>query len=150
MPVILTSADSHQTQRASVGLALGMLIGLTTLAVAWVSVWWVPGYLALDLVFIYVAPRGRGQTELVIGSSEPSTETLWADLGNDLKADQANEVDDNHLASLVPGLITGETPIEPQMSSIDLASSGITKPRRRVRVRKAAKAALSRYLKQLL
>src|SRR5580692_2138776 len=52
--------DGSQPKAARVGLGLVALVILTSSAVASVSVWWVPAYLAL-MVLIFVTPQRHRQ-----------------------------------------------------------------------------------------
>jgi hypothetical protein len=128
-----------RSQATGAGLVLAVLIGLTTLAVAWVGVWWVPAYLAL-MVCIFVIPHGHGEPERVSVSDEESTAESCADLGQGLRVDHVNDAATNHIASgLISGLTTSESAAEAEVSHLDLASSGKARARRtRGRARKAA------------
>ena len=112
------------------GLGAGRAVGLTTLAVAWVSVWWVPAYLAL-MVCIFVIPHGHGEPGHASVSHGGSTVGSLVDLGQGLRVDHANEVVGNHLASgSISGPTTSESAIETGVSHPDPASSGIARARR--------------------
>jgi hypothetical protein len=136
------SADGRQPKASGVSLALVVLVGLTTLAVAWVSLWWVPAYLAL-LVLIFVTPQGRSRPERVSKLGEESAGGVLIDLDHGLRVDRAGEGDHHHLAAeSISGLIVGTPATETTGSHPDLTSSGAAKPRRgRGSARKAAKTA---------
>jgi hypothetical protein len=143
VPGALRDTDRYRSQAAGAGFMLAALIGLTTLAVAWVGVWWVPAYLTL-MVCIFVVPRGRGEPEHASKTLEGSTVGSRADLGQGLRVDHMNEVVSNHLASgSISGPMTSESAIETGVSHLDLASSGKARVRRtRSRTRKAAQTAV--------
>jgi hypothetical protein len=137
----------HRSESARVGLVLGVLIGLTSLAVAQISVWWVPAYLAL-MLFIFVTPRARGRPERQVMSVDKSADGIRNGSGQELRADHADEGAHIHFA---PGSLsspmTSESVAEAGAVSLDLTSSGVIAPRRtRSRARKAAKPATGHVL----
>ena len=139
-------AENHQSQSASAGLVLGMLVGLTTLAVAWVSIWWVPAYLTLMFI-IFVIPDARGRPERRTALDEKSTIAVRIDSGQGLQSDRVCEGAHNHLTvGSLCSPMTGETAMETATSDLDLSSSGVTRSRRRSRARKAAKPAVEHGL----
>ena len=128
VPGVSPDVERDRSQVTGAGFVLAGLIGLTSLAVAWVGVWWVPAYLAL-MVCIFVIPHGRGEPEHATMSDEGSTVGSCADLGQGLRVDHVNEVVSNHLGSgSISDLATSESAIETGVSHLDLASSGL-KPR---------------------
>ena len=134
-------ADKHRSQPASAGLVLAMLVGLTTLAVAWVSIWWVPAYLTL-MVIIFVVPGARGRPERRAAFVNESAIVVRTDSGQGLRTDSADEGVHNHLTVGSPSsLLTTETSMETEASPLGSSSSGATKGRRRSRARKAVKPA---------
>jgi hypothetical protein len=137
-----TVTDGHRPKATGVGLALVVLVGLTTFAVAWVSVWWVPVYLAL-MVVIFVTPQGRSRPEQVLKPGAGSAGGVLTDLDHDMRVDRADEGGHHHLAvESISGLIVGESTTDKADSNPHSTSSATAKPRRgRVRTRKAAKTA---------
>jgi hypothetical protein len=137
-PGVSPDAERCQSQAAGAGFVLAALIGLTTLAVAWVGVWWVPAYLTL-MVCIFAIPHGRREPEHSSMSNEGSTVGSCADPGEGLRVDRVNEVVSNQLGSeSISELTTSESAVETGVSHLDLASSGKAKVRRtRSRTRKA-------------
>ncbi len=142
VPDVSSGAKSRLPQVAGVGLVLFVLIGLTTLAVAWVCIWWVPAYLAL-MVCIFAVPHGHGRPERVIKSNQRSSVSTRADVGQDLQANHVTEEVYDHLATgLISGPMTGESAIENGVSHLDLTNSGAARGRRtRSRTRKTVKTA---------
>ena len=133
--------DKHRSRPASAGLVLAMLVGLTTLAVAWVSIWWVPAYLTL-MVVIFVVPDGRGRPERRAALDKESAIVVRTDSGQGLRTDSADGGVHNHLTVASPcSLLTTETSTETEASHLDSSSSGATRSRRRSRARKAVKPA---------
>jgi hypothetical protein len=139
---VLAGAESHRPQAAGVGLVLGVLIGLTTLAVAWVSVWWVPAYLVF-MVFIFVIPHGHDQLDSVSESDEKSPVGISADFGQCLRVNHVSEEVHSHLAGgSTSGSMTGELAVDTGAPHLDLTNSGVARGRRtRSRARKTAKPA---------
>jgi hypothetical protein len=137
---ISASANGPRPRAAWAGLGLVVLVVLTTFAVAWVSIWWVPAYLAL-MVLIFVTPHGRRRPAWTLKPGTESAGVVLTDLGNSVRLDRADEGDYYHLAAeLVSRPTTGELTTESAGFSSDSASSGIGKARRgRGRTRKAAK-----------
>jgi hypothetical protein len=124
-----------------VGAGLVALMGLTTYAVASVSVWLVPAYLAL-MVLIFVTPRGRRPSAKKPGAGSVSTGA--AAVGQGLRMDRAARAADHRpAAELDVDPAVSEATTEPSGSRPEFTGSGIAKPRRgRVRARKAAKTAV--------
>ena len=125
-----------------VGAGLVVLVGLTTWAVASVSVWMAPAYLAL-MVLIFVTPMGRRPSK---SAPEPGAEPICVgdtDIGQSLRVDRAAGADDNRpAAELDSALAADEAATEPLSSIADSAGSAGAKPKRgRARGRKAAKTA---------
>jgi hypothetical protein len=133
--------DGRRLKANWVGLGLVTLVVLTTAAVTWVSIWWVPAYLSL-MVLIFVTPQGHRQPLLVKGPGEVSANLVVSDLANNLRTNsQAGEY--IHLrVGWTSGLSMGESPTESADLRTDLTSSATTMPRRgRGRARKVAKIA---------
>ena len=124
------------------GLGLAALTGLTTCAVASVSIWLVPAYLLL-MVLIFAMPRperaGSSATEPRAGTSGADA----AESGQGLGEDRAVETGEPRpAAEPVPGIPTGEAAEAPTPGP-DPAGAATAKPRRsRARSRKAAKSAV--------
>ncbi len=127
---------------SGVRVGLVVLVGLTAWAVASISVWMVPAYLAL-MVLIFVMPQGRRPSK---PASEPGTEPIRFGvfaIDKSLRVDRAAGSD--HIRSvdepLDSGLEADEAAIELSGSVPDSAGSEAVKPRRgRGRARKSAKA----------
>jgi len=142
VPGTSASTDKHRSRTTGAGLGLAALVVLTTCAVAWVSMWWVPAYLAL-MGLIFVTPAGRDQPARVSEQGEKSIGVILTDLGQGLRVDRADEADHHHLAAeSMSGPGACESTIESAGFNPDSTSSGTTKSRRaRSRGRKAAKTA---------
>jgi hypothetical protein len=123
-----------------VGLALVVLVSLTTIAVAWVSVWWAPAYLAL-MALIFVTPQRRSRPDQVSKSGEESANGALTDLGRNLRVDREDEGDQHDLAfESLSSLVVVESTTNAAGFSPDSTSSATAKTRRsRGRARKAAK-----------
>jgi hypothetical protein len=134
-------AHGYRPKATGVGLALVVLVGLTTFAVAWVSVWWVPVYLAL-MALIFATPQGPRRPEQVSKPGE-SVDRVLTDLDHGLRFDHADEGDHHHLAvESISASIVGESTTETAGSNPGSTSAATAKPRRgRGRARKAAKTA---------
>jgi hypothetical protein len=142
VPTAQAVALGRRPRGAWVGAGLVVLVGLTTWAVASVSVWMAPAYLAL-MVLIFVTPIGRRPSK---SAPEPGAEPVGVgdtDIGQILGVDRAAGADDNRpVAELDSGLAADEAATEPLGSIPDSAGSGGAKPKRgRGRARKAAKTA---------
>ncbi len=126
---------------------MAALVVLTTCAVAWVSIWWVPAYLAL-MVLIFVTPAGRDRPARVSEQGEKSIGVVLTDLGQGLRVDRADEGDHHHLAAeSISGPGACESTTESAGFNPDSTSSGTAKSRRgRSRGRKAAKTAAESVL----
>lgn len=134
--------DGRRPRATGVGLGLATLVVLTTAAVAWVSIWWVPAYLAL-MVLIFVTPQGHRQLLLATERAEVSANAVPTDLAKKLRIDSAAAGECTHLG-VAPtlDLAVGESPTEVADLRADLASYATTKPRRgRSRARRVAKMA---------
>jgi hypothetical protein len=138
----LAGAERQRPKATVVGLALVALVGLTTLAVAWVSVWWVPAYLAL-MVLIFITPQGRNRPARESRPGEESAGSVLTDLDDSLRVDRADERGHYHLTvEPISGSIVDESTTEAADVYPDSISAGATKPRRgRGRARKATKTA---------
>jgi len=125
-----------------VGAGLVVLVGFTACAVASVSVWLVPAYLAL-MVLIFVTPRGRHPWARASKARAESIAAGSADLGRRLRVDCTDAVHQHHpTAGPDSGSAVNES-TEPSGSSSESAGSETVKPRRgRVRARKAARTAV--------
>jgi hypothetical protein len=135
-------ALGRRLRTAGLGAGLVVLVGLTTWAVASVSVWMAPAYLAL-MVLIFVTPLGRRPSK---SAPEPGAEAICdgdTEIGQHLRADRAAGADNNRLAAgLDSALAADEAVTEPLSSVADSAGSAGAKPKRgRARARKVAKTA---------
>jgi hypothetical protein len=135
-------ALGRRLRGAGVGAGLVVLVGLTTWAVASVSVWMAPAYLAL-MVLIFVTPPGRRPSKSAPGPGAEPICVSDTDIGQSLRVDRAARADDNRpAAELDSTLAADEAATEPLSSLPDSAGSAGAKPKRgRGRARKAAKTA---------
>jgi len=118
------------------GSGLLALVLLTTCAVAWVSAWWVPAYLAL-MTLIFVMPAGRGQSARVSG---PSAGGIFTDQTTNLGVKSADEGIHLHAAELASSVVGGEQAAESADCNPQTAHSTMAKLRRgRGRVRRVAR-----------
>ena len=142
---VSAGAVRRQWRVTSASLGLSALVGLTTLAVAWVSLWWVPAYLSL-MVLIFVTPHDRGGAKGVVESDRGSLAELQVDPGSSLRIDRTDEVAHNHLdVGSIGDSFLGESTPEGETPHLGLTSSSTTRGRRtRGRVRKTAKPASER------
>ena len=136
-------ALGRRLRTAGLGAGLVVLVGLTTWAVASVSVWMAPAYLAL-MVLIFVTPLGRRPSK---SAPEPGLEPIRVgdtESGQSLRADRAAGADDNRpAAELDSSLASDDVATDPSSSVPDSTGSAGAKPKRgRGRVRKAAKTAV--------
>ena len=137
------SADGRRPRATWAGLGLVVLVVLTTCAVAWVSVWWVPAYLAL-MVLIFVTPQGRCQPARASEPGEESAGVVLTDLGNSAANRSCGRgwITTTSSPSWSQVQQPASRPPNQRVSALDSASSGTAKPRRgRGRARKAAKTA---------
>lgn len=135
-------AIGRRPRGAWVGVGLAVLVGLTTWAVASVSVWMAPAYLAL-MVLIFVTPMGRRPSQPRPESDSEPIDVGGAGIGQSLRRDRAAGAGDNRpAAELDSALAADEAATEPVSSIPDSAGSAAGKPKRgRTRGRKAAKTA---------
>jgi hypothetical protein len=124
-----------------VAIGLIALVVLTTWAVATVSVWWVPAYLAL-MVLIFVTPGGRHPTTTASERSGESTRVGESDLSRRLRLDRADGLEHHHPVIGPIAGPTAEAVTDPQDSSAGSPDARIPKIRRaQGRARRAAKTA---------
>jgi hypothetical protein len=134
------AADGRRLPALLLGLGLATLMGLTTWAVASVSIWLVPAYLLL-MILIFAAPgAGRAKVpakELRAGSSDADV----AESGQGMGADRADGMGQAHpVPEPSPDNLVDEA-AESSTTRLDRAGPIIAKPKRsRARSRKAAKA----------
>jgi hypothetical protein len=142
VPSAQAVAFGRRPRRAWVGAGMVVLVGLTTWAVASVSVWMAPAYLAL-MVLIFVAPMRGRPSKPASESGRGSLDVGDTDIGQSLRVDRAAGADDNRpAAELDSALAADEAATEPLSSIADSAGSAAGKPKRgRTRGRKAAKTA---------
>ena len=128
----------HQPKAAGIGVLL--LVLLTTSAVAWVSIWWVPVYLTF-MVLIFITPQHG--TRLTLGSKagEESFKDSAIQLGPDECVSQGDNDHDHRIAApRTAGRFDDNGTSVPMSVSPDLASIATSKPRRgRTRARKGPK-----------
>lgn len=142
---VVSAGAVKRPRVTSASAGLSALIVLTTLAVAWVSVWWVPAYLGL-MVLIFVTPHSRGRAESRAESNRESCAAILVDLGGGLRVDDANEVGHSHFdTGSAAGPLDRASTLETETPDLGLTSSGTTKGRRtRGRARKSVKTASER------
>ncbi len=133
--------DGSQPKAARVGLGLVALVILTSSAVASVSVWWVPAYLAL-MVLIFVTPQRHRQPVQGRKPSEISANLEASDFAEELAIDRMAEGEQIPIAVRWPSVLSAdESSPESVNSRTDTTGTGGMKPRRsRSRVRKVAKS----------
>jgi hypothetical protein len=135
-------AIGRRPRGAGVGVGLVVLVGLTTWAVASVSVWMAPAYLAL-MVLIFVTPLARRPSK---SAPEPGAEPICVgdtDIGQSPRGDRAEGAADNRPAAEPDSALAADPAATEPLSSIpDSAGSAGAKPKRgRARARKAVKPA---------
>ncbi len=142
VPATPVGVGRYRPKATGAGVALVVLVGFTTLTVAWISVWWVSAYLAL-MALIFVTPHGRSRQEQILNPGDESAGGVLTALADGLRVDRANEADHHHLAAeSVSGSIVGESTTDIADFSPDSTSSTTAKPRRgRSRPRKVARTA---------
>jgi hypothetical protein len=123
-----------------IGAGLFVLVVLTTWAIASVSFWWVPVYLAL-LVVIFVTPPSWQSPSSGSKSGVESDTVGIADLGSGLRVDCGDGVDELRSLRQFDSDRTDVETTESTDSNPHLTMAGIPRPRGRVRARKAAKPA---------
>jgi hypothetical protein len=135
-------AFGGRLRRAGVGAGLVALVGLTTWAVASVSVWMAPAYLAL-MVLIFVTPLGRRPSKSAPERHVEPLDVGDAEVGRSLRVDRTDGAEDNRpAAERDSGPAADEASFESLDSITDPAGSAGAKPKRgRGRMRKAAKPA---------
>jgi len=122
-------------------VGLTVLVVSTAWAIASISVWWVPVYLAL-LVTIFSTPRVRQSSSSASDSNAASDGIRATDLGQGLRVDRADETEQYRLVTRSDATPTMAECSESLDPSVDPTGAGTAKSRRgRVRVRKASKPA---------
>jgi hypothetical protein len=134
--------DGFQPKSAWVGLGLGTLVMVTTGVVGWVSIWWVPAYLAL-MVLIFVTPSRLSHSQPTANLGEVSADVSATSLARNLRINSGTQGECIHLGDAwTLGLLAGELSAESADHRTDFATSAMSKPRRnRGRARKVAKMA---------
>jgi hypothetical protein len=135
------SVTRHRLRVTWAQVGLIALVGLTTWAVASVSLWWIPAYLAL-MVLIFVTPRGQHPR---VASPTQCTESVGAGiagLGKDLRVDRVDGLAQHHPVSELQADPPADVPSEPTSFAADPVGDVAPKPRKsRARVRKLVKPA---------
>ncbi len=135
------AADGRRLPAVLLGLGLATLMGLTTWAVASVSIWLVPAYLSL-IILIFTAPGAR---RVKSPATKPTTGSPDADValsGRRPGSDRADGMGETHPVSDPNSSLPADEGAESSASSPDSAGPHNAKPRRsRARSRKAAKSA---------
>ncbi len=123
-----------------IGAGLFVLVVSTTWAIASVSLWWVPVYLAL-LVVIFVTPP-RWQFPSVASKSGLESDLVGTEApGSGRRVDCGDGVDELRSLSQFDSVQTNVETAESTGSNPHLTTAGTTKPRGRIRARKAARPA---------
>jgi len=130
----------HRGPRSTlIETGLIVLVVSTTWAIASVSVWWVPVYLAL-LVTIFVTPRVRQFSPSATESSTASDGIGITDLGQGLRVDRVDGAEQLRPVTRSDSDLTTVDSAESSDPRLDLTSAGITRLRRgRVRARRTSK-----------
>jgi len=119
-------------------VGLIVLVVSTTWAIASVSVWWVPVYLAL-LVMIFITPRVRQSSPSASESGAASDGIDATDLGQGLRVDRVDGAEQYRPVTWSDSDLKTVESAESPDPSPDLTGAAIAKPRRgRVRARKAS------------
>ena len=133
--------DNRRPRFTLIEAGLIVLVVLTTLAIASVSVWWVPVYLAL-LVTIFNTPRVRQSPPSASESNAASNVIVTTDLGQGLRVDRVDEAEQYRLVTRSDTGFTTTESAESLDPTLDPTGADTAKPRRgRVRARKASKPA---------
>ncbi len=133
--------DNRRPWFTLIEAGLIVLVVSTAWAIASVSVWWVPVYLAL-LVTIFSTPRVRQSSSSASDSNAASDGIRATDLGQGLRVDRADEAEQYRLATRSDATPTMAESSESLDPSLDPISAATAKSRRsRVRVRKTSKPA---------
>jgi hypothetical protein len=127
--------DNRRLRVTPIGTGLFVLVASTTLAIAFVSIWWVPAYLGL-LVLIFVTPPSWHPPSSASESGVESDTAGIADLGRDLRMDSADGLDEIRSISQFDLDPTIVDPTESSVSNPDVSTGGAAKRRGRVRARK--------------
>jgi len=129
------SGVNHRPWVTPIEAGLFVLVASTTLAIAFVSIWWVPAYLGL-LVLIFVTPPSW---HLSSSASEPGVKSDAAgiaDLGPDLGMDSADGLGEVRSISHLDLDPTNVDPTGSSVSNTGVSTRGAAKRRVRVRARK--------------
>jgi hypothetical protein len=130
--------NSRRPWSTLIEVGLIVLVVSTTWAIASVSVWWVPVYLAL-LVMIFITPRVRQSSPFAPESGAASDGIDVTDLGQGLRVDRADGAEQYRLITRSDSDLTTVESAESSDPSPHLTGAGTTKPRRgRVRARKTS------------
>jgi len=133
--------DNRRPWFTLIEVGLTVLVVSTAWAIASISVWWVPVYLAL-LVTIFSTPRVRQSSSSASDSNAASDGIRATDLGQGLRVDRADEAEQYRLVTRSDATPTMAESSESLDPSVDPTGAGTAKSRRgRVRVRKASKPA---------
>jgi hypothetical protein len=133
--------ERHRSRAIGVEVGLCVLVVLTTSAVAWVSIWWVPAYLAL-MVVIFIVPEGARLQTRPAKSGKEAINGVVTQYGYELRVNCTDNGDHHQLAAEVLSSQGTDDSISALMSANpEFTSVSATKPRRgRSRTRKVNKA----------
>jgi len=133
--------NSRGLRSTLIEMGLIVLVVSTTWAIASVSVWWVPVYLAL-LVMIFITPRVRQSSPSASESDAASDGIGITDLAQGLRVDRADGAEQYRPVTRSDSDLTTVDSAESSDPSPDLTGAGTTKLRRgRIRARKVSKPA---------
>ena len=134
------AVDNRRPRLTPIGAGLFVLVVSTTLAIASVSLWWVPVYLVL-LVVIFVTPPKWQFPSICVKNGLESDPVGTAAPGSGLRVDCDDGADEIRSLSQFDSDQTNVETTESTDSNPHLTVAGTTKRRGRVRARKAAKPA---------
>jgi hypothetical protein len=134
----LARANGREPGASGLGLGLLALMVLTTFVVAWVSVWWVPAYLAL-MVLIFVVPQGGNRRALVPRLDKESVGGGATYANHGLRDRTEQGVNHHHGPEIIADTTAGGTTAESAVLDRGSTRPGASKSRRgRGRSRKVA------------
>jgi len=135
VPRFRPSGINRRPQVTWIRAGLFVLVVLTTLAIASVSPWWVPVYLAL-LAMIFVTPAKLQPSSSASQSGEDSETFGIVGLDTSPQGNHADELDELHSVSQFTSDQAKVDLSESTDSNPDMIAAGVAKRRVRVRARK--------------
>jgi len=135
LPRVRPGSNNCKPRVTPIGAGLFVLVVSTTLAIASVSLWWVPIYLAL-LALIFVSPP-RWQRSSSASKSDEESETIGiADLETSSQGNHADGLDKIRSVSQFTSDSANVDAKDVTDSNLDVIATGTPKRRGRVRARK--------------